>query len=1147
MPGGQGVRDFAQGFVWLSMGGAAYLRDDQPMKPRIFLPWFIALFPILMPALVRGADVLTPCFLKLSIYTNIPGTAVADLMFDPSYPDAPSEVRYIRALNTRDALPTDELQDYGGRIEGFITPLESGDYHFFLRSDKASMLWLSSDETEESAVPIAEETDSGDPFMEFETGDFATSAAIPLVEGERYFIMVLYKASSGGGNSTDFAQVAWRRVEDTTPAIELKPISGAYLSTMASDEAGPTISILQQPMDLTAPENSEVIFTVEAAVSPEGPVCIQWQRNGENISGATGTHYTRFLDEADNGARFRAVISTPGAFENSAEATVTVTEDTTAPSLVGARGGPNRPEVLLSFSERLDPDAAETAANYTLTAAGGMTLAVNAAELRADGTQVILLTDPQEIGTEYTVTVANVTDLAVPSPNVIGSNNSTNFFALGPWLQGDDGFVIWEAEDYDRNLDGLWFADAERGTPSGGLAMVNFNGAGGSEATTKLEYDIVFTKTGTHTLWYRNSGNDGNDDSVFLHLDGARPPEREQGNLAVMSGFTSGLQGAFGWASSAFEGGGQMTFNIDTPGVHSIGIARREDGAYLDKFIITTDPNFNPNTGFGPFGPSPTRRQGEPTPPDVVDFEITTQPMDIAAAENTAISLTVEAEIPEGTIFLYQWQRREGAEFVDLPNETLPTLTIDPLTLDWNGAVVRAKVTVAGVTKFSDEATITVTVEQTPPEVTRVTAVASSQTVVISLSEPVTAATAEVIGNYEISSLSGPLPVTSAMLLGGRVIVLGTGAQTAGTKYLLTINGVADTAATPNVMMDAQARFYSLGERLPQTDEGLLVVEAESFDRNLDELWSIDRMRGTPSGGASVVNYNGAGGSETATKVEYDLEFTQTGTHIIWYRASSDGGNDDSVWLHVDGDRPPERAGGNQASMSGFNGAQDFIWESDAQEGSDPMTFEIMTPGIHSIALARREDGAFIDKLVITIDPEFDPEDYGPWGPPETREGAPPLPTIEITSPAADQEFGPGEAIPITAEVGTTARTISLVEFFGGGEKLGEATQSPYTFNWENAPAGTNVITARVVDDVFDSVRSRPVTIVVGGATGLIVTASPGPGGLTLTWAGGAPPYTVQRKTLLTDPEWADVLTTQDPTATVAIEGQSGFFRVGSQ
>ncbi|MCP4198824.1 MAG: hypothetical protein GY762_16895, partial [Proteobacteria bacterium] len=173
-----------------------------------------------------------------------------------------------------------------------------------------------------------------------------------------------------------------------------------------------------------------------------------------------------------------------------------------------------------------------------------------------------------------------------------------------PLLQGEDGFVIWEAEDFDRNPDELWIEDIDREGASGEISMVNPNGAGGNEADTQLQYDIIFTKTGTHIIWYRAVGDSGTDDSMWLHVGGERPPNRTTGNQASMTGFNGAI---FAWNSRPQDGGGQMTFDIDEPGLHTIGIARREDGAYVDKFIITTDSSFNPDD-FGEFGPPSTPR-----------------------------------------------------------------------------------------------------------------------------------------------------------------------------------------------------------------------------------------------------------------------------------------------------------------------------------------------------------------------------------------------------------------------------------------------------------------------------------------------------------------------------------------------------------
>ena len=160
----------------------------------------VLLATILASVTIHAADVLTPGFLKISLYTNITGTAVSALTAEPRYPASPDDVRFLRSFNTRDALPNDALENFGGRIEGYLTPLVSGDYHFFLRSDDASELWLSTDDTEASAVLIAQETGCCGLFAEPGTDPATTAVPISLIAGDRYFIMVLYKSPGGGNN-----------------------------------------------------------------------------------------------------------------------------------------------------------------------------------------------------------------------------------------------------------------------------------------------------------------------------------------------------------------------------------------------------------------------------------------------------------------------------------------------------------------------------------------------------------------------------------------------------------------------------------------------------------------------------------------------------------------------------------------------------------------------------------------------------------------------------------------------------------------------------------------------------------------------------------------------------------------------------------
>jgi hypothetical protein len=58
------------------------------------------------------------------------------------------------------------LTNRGVRLSGFITPSESGDYEFMLRSDDAGQLFLSPDNSVANLALIAEETTCCGPFEE---------------------------------------------------------------------------------------------------------------------------------------------------------------------------------------------------------------------------------------------------------------------------------------------------------------------------------------------------------------------------------------------------------------------------------------------------------------------------------------------------------------------------------------------------------------------------------------------------------------------------------------------------------------------------------------------------------------------------------------------------------------------------------------------------------------------------------------------------------------------------------------------------------------------------------------------------------------------------------------------------------------------
>src|SRR5215475_9269719 len=121
---------------------------------------------------VRGADVETPGFLKYESWFSplrnpaLTGTDVGTLMSDPNYPNTPDMVSYAAGMTSRPVFPDDTHDQYGARLTGWFTPTVTGDYNFYLRSDDASQLWISTDANLANILVVAEEPGCCNAFMD---------------------------------------------------------------------------------------------------------------------------------------------------------------------------------------------------------------------------------------------------------------------------------------------------------------------------------------------------------------------------------------------------------------------------------------------------------------------------------------------------------------------------------------------------------------------------------------------------------------------------------------------------------------------------------------------------------------------------------------------------------------------------------------------------------------------------------------------------------------------------------------------------------------------------------------------------------------------------------------------------------------------
>jgi hypothetical protein len=88
-------------------------------------------------------------------------------------------------------------------------------------------------------------------------------------------------------------------------------------------------------------------------------------------------------------------------------------------------------------------------------------------------------------------------------------------------------------------------------------------------------------------------------------------------------------------------------------------------------------------------------------------------------------------------------------------------------------------------------------------------------------------------------------------------------------------------------------------------------------------------------------------------------------------------------------------------------------------------------------------------------------------------------PTTSITLPSANATFTYGTNVVIKATATDGDGDVTLVEFYEGSNKLGDADTAPYEFTWINPPAGTHVLTAKAIDDDNGEGTSQQVTITI--------------------------------------------------------------------
>jgi len=148
--------------------------------------------------------------IDLAVWDNMGGGDLNTLKNDLRYPDSPTWTGELTMLDTTESLgnKTGIWDNYGGRMIGQLVPETSGDYTFWIASDDASELWLSTSGKACEAVMLCK-VSGWTGYHNYEqnpdTEPDQESAPVYLEGGQKYPIWALWKEGGGG----DHCSVAW--------------------------------------------------------------------------------------------------------------------------------------------------------------------------------------------------------------------------------------------------------------------------------------------------------------------------------------------------------------------------------------------------------------------------------------------------------------------------------------------------------------------------------------------------------------------------------------------------------------------------------------------------------------------------------------------------------------------------------------------------------------------------------------------------------------------------------------------------------------------------------------------------------------------------------------------------------------------------
>ena len=353
----------------------------------------------------------TPDF--TGILTNAAGITVSNNFFFSS----------PQIVNTNAA---NYMENYAARVYGYIIPPSNGLYRFFIASDDASQLWMSTNSVSSASptgkVLIASAASANLGYVSVANPSTA-SGFIRMNAGQRYYVEALVKEGGGG----DYVAVAVREAGNLSVPV----YPGDYVPATFFG-APDTLRIEPQP-SLT-PTFSETDTNAILGLVVGSPAFIQWYSNNVLIAGATNPTYNLSLPLPLAGANYQVIATNAFSGVLSNQFAVSATAEATAPYIESVQRDSTGTNFIITFSELLATNgvnAGNNLANYVFSD-GVNSISLASARILPNGRSVMVSVAPTVIlspTTTYYVTNNNVGDRAT-IPNLIATDSVATFSAL---------------------------------------------------------------------------------------------------------------------------------------------------------------------------------------------------------------------------------------------------------------------------------------------------------------------------------------------------------------------------------------------------------------------------------------------------------------------------------------------------------------------------------------------------------------------------------------------------------------------------------------------------------------------------------------------------------------------------------------------